>query len=919
MLFQVKVEQVEDDISTNVSSSLSICSPTGHLKIDYLRESTRYNISTYVLVKGMRTMVSIVAFTAPSFPPVPKNPVAYDVTETSFKVRPKAETRNERSEDVAYLHLVVVEALSDNNKSEFQSSVDNGVLTVSDRRAANPPSEILLDMLDAKSSSFTFYVAGILDPKYEEFLVGDGKFYTAEKKRYYNVPLESNHSYMVWYVWQNSLDELTQRTVSEHAGPVQTLSGVTSPGPDKPDSGLGAGIIALIVLAIFLLLVILILIIILACRRRRRRKAARSDKATRAEASDLVIHSPYHPADVSFESRSLAVNYLNSQLLQKGAQKEFDSISGTEGDYVIPDPVIVYENRPGACRSCPIPVQRLRDFCSDSKHCVEEQFGLLPNSFTDSVSTAMLCCNSVSNRSPQVVPYDRNRVKLKRLASQSSLYVNASFVRTIGRRHCIVTQCPMLSTLGQFWQMVWERGTTTIVVLMNSEAPDSLNFDCYWPEMAGQRHSYGSILVENVSLESYANYTVRHFKIGEKNALRERHVFQWQYVSWVKGGLPDHHIPFLGFVKRIIEERKSDSGFIVHCRSGGGRSGLYVAIDALLTQGRNEGFVDVLRLVTLLRTERSNLVKTFDQYCFVYKCLCEEFDHSHTRHLAEKFAMTFEQLESSKERLNALSNEHEMMIQAPIFSDSPVGRTPVRGCPFSEVSIANSDDAKEVVDAEPFYFQILSAFVQRNMFVVFRCLSQTYQDEFWHNVIDNRVKCLIMLNKMSDLPHSRLLLPQMGHSVETKYFTVLCTLVKKQAAGACSAHNLKVWLRDFGDETRAHNVRLFEFTEWPLYDDVPSAPALLDFWEHARQWLSTYSAGRPVGLFSASGNSKDRSSLLVVLWYVLEQSQMEGVLDVFSTFRLVRSYLTNVLNQQVIINSISQSSIYHIRPNRKSA
>lgn len=720
LLFQVKVEQV-DGASTNVSH-FSVCLPTGHLKIENLRESTQYNISTYVLVNGTRTMVSIVAFTAPPFPPVPKNPVAYDATETSFKVRPKAETRNERGADVAYLHLVVVEELSDNNKSEFQSSVDNGLLTVSDRRAANPPGEI---QLEGKSRSFAFYIAGILEPKDKEFLVGDGKFYTAEKKKYFNFPLESNHSYMVWYVWQNSLDELTQRTVSEPAGPVLTLSGVTARGPAKSDSGLGAGIIALIVLAVFLLLVLLILIIIVAYRRRR--ESDLSDKTTQAEASDLVIHSsPHHPADASFESRKLAVNYLNSQLLQKGAEKEFDSISGTEGDYVIPDPVIVYENRPGACRSCPIPVQRLRDFCSGSRRCVEEQFGLLPNCFTDSVGTAMLCCNSVGNRSPQVVPYDRNRVKLKRLASQSSLYINASFVRTIGRRHCIVTQCPMLSTLGQFWQMVWERGTTTIVVLMNSEAPDSMNFDCYWPEMAGQRRSYGSILVEHVSFESYASYSVRHFKIGEKNALRERHVFQWQYVSWVKGGLPDHHIPFLGFVKRIREERKSDSGFIVHCRSGGGRSGLYVAVDALLTQGLNEGFVDVPRLVTLLRTERSNLVKTFAQYCFVYKCLCEEFDHSHTRYLAEKFAMTFEQLESSKDGRNALNSEHEIMIQAPIFSDSPVvGRTPVRGCPFSEVSIANSDDAKEAVDAEPFYFQVLSAFVQRNMFVVFRCLSKT--------------------------------------------------------------------------------------------------------------------------------------------------------------------------------------------------
>ena len=588
-------------------------------------------------------------------------------------------------------------------------------------------------------------------------------------------------------------------------------------------------------------------------------------------------------------------------------EKDFDAISGAVGDYVIPDACLVCEcGGSSTSRSCPVPVQKLRDFCSeylllDSGCFIEEQFLLLPNCFTDSVNVAMLTCNAIHNRSAQVVPYDRNRVKLKHGLPQSTTYVNASFVRTIGRRYCIVTQCPTLSTFGHFWQMVWERGTSTIVMLMDSEAPDSQNFDCYWPEMPGRYHAYDGIHVELVSVDTFANYSVRHFKIGEVNAIRERHVFHWQYMSWSRGGVPEHPIPFLSFVKRIREERKSDAGFLVHCRTGGGRSGVYIAVDTLLTQGLNTGVVDVLRLVTLLHAERSNLVKSFVQYRFIYECLCEEFDHNPSRYLAERFVMTFEGLETSETGLKTLTYEQQVMVQLPVYSDS-LTRSLVRRksmLPEASMSDPNAEEDDDLNDLDPYPFQTLSGFTKRDMFIASRCPSDTYCDEFWHSITDHRVNCIVMLNKMADLPDAEHLLPQMGRSVNSKHFSVLCASVKASPSNVYVAYNLKVRRRHFQDDVGAHNVRLFEFTKWPCDDEVPAVGAMLELLEQLRQWLNRYSANRPVLLFSACGSGKSRAALLMVLWYVLEQSEKEGIVDIFSTSRLIRSYIVSSMDHRV--------------------
>ncbi len=83
--------------------------------------------------------------------------------------------------------------------------------------------------------------------------------------------------------------------------------------------------------------------------------------------------------------------------------------------------------------------------------------------------------NSRKNRFEAILPFDNNRVKLKLGATTTTLpsdsknnydYINASYISNLWRkRGCIVTQDPIEATLFDFWNMIWENGSLTIVML----------------------------------------------------------------------------------------------------------------------------------------------------------------------------------------------------------------------------------------------------------------------------------------------------------------------------------------------------------------------------------------------------------------------------------------------------------------------
>ncbi|VDI35272.1 Hypothetical predicted protein [Mytilus galloprovincialis] len=110
------------------------------------------------------------------------------------------------------------------------------------------------------------------------------------------------------------------------------------------------------------------------------------------------------------------------------------------------------------------------------------------------------------------------------------------------------------------------------------------------------------------------------------NTSKKRKVTQYHFTAWPDHGTPDPLYLVL-FHRHVISEIKSGhSGpLLVHCSAGIGRTGTYIALDALLEEGRTTGFLDIFKYLKKMRYSRMNMIQTANQYVCLHYTLLEAF------------------------------------------------------------------------------------------------------------------------------------------------------------------------------------------------------------------------------------------------------------------------------------------------------
>ncbi|XP_035243220.1 tyrosine-protein phosphatase non-receptor type 1-like isoform X2 [Anguilla anguilla] len=237
--------------------------------------------------------------------------------------------------------------------------------------------------------------------------------------------------------------------------------------------------------------------------------------------------------------------------------------------------------------------------------------------------------NKGRNRYREVSPFDHSRVRLQ---AGTNDYINASLVIIKeARRKYILTQGPLPSTCGHFWQMVWEQRSFGVVMLNRIIELGSVKCTQYWPpseikELEFRDTGFKLTLIKE---DEKANCIIRHLELENTKTQEARHVIHFHYTAWPDFGPPENPTSFLSFILfvRVSGCLSEDKGpLVVHCSAGIGRSGVFCLVDTclLLMTTRKDPYSVCVRDVLLeMRKYRMDLVQTPQQLRFAYVAILE--------------------------------------------------------------------------------------------------------------------------------------------------------------------------------------------------------------------------------------------------------------------------------------------------------
>ncbi|XP_029563960.1 receptor-type tyrosine-protein phosphatase C isoform X3 [Salmo trutta] len=251
--------------------------------------------------------------------------------------------------------------------------------------------------------------------------------------------------------------------------------------------------------------------------------------------------------------------------------------------------------------------------------------------------------NKKKNRSSSVIPYDYNRVlvKLEDESShdqedddddddssdeedeESTKYINATQIDGYWcQRSLIAAQGPLAETVGDFWQMIFQKKVKTIVMLSDLTEGDQEFCSAYWGD---EKKTFSDIEVELKATETLPAYTTRSIQIRHPKRKDSRQVKQYQFLKWAGRELPEKPQDLTDMIKNI----KQTCGYgnskaerilpvVVHCNDGSSRSGMFCALWNIMDSAETEKLVDVFQVAKALRKERQGMIHSLEQYQFLY-------------------------------------------------------------------------------------------------------------------------------------------------------------------------------------------------------------------------------------------------------------------------------------------------------------
>ncbi|XP_072123609.1 phosphatidylinositol phosphatase PTPRQ isoform X5 [Mobula birostris] len=267
-------------------------------------------------------------------------------------------------------------------------------------------------------------------------------------------------------------------------------------------------------------------------------------------------------------------------------------------------------------------LQHVEELCVNNNLKFQEEFAELPKIGQELTSSdADLPWNQTKNRFANIKPYNNNRVKLMLEPSvPGSDFINASYMSGyLCPNEFIATQGPLPGTVADFWRMIWETRSKSIVMLTHCFEKGRIRCHQYWPEDNKPVTVFGDIVITKLAENIQADWTIRELKIEKYGDCMM--VTHFNFTSWPEHGVPETSAALIHFAKLIRANRANDNTpIVVHCSAGVGRTGVFIALDHLIQHVKHHDFVDIFGFVADLRSERMCMVQNLAQYMFLHQC-----------------------------------------------------------------------------------------------------------------------------------------------------------------------------------------------------------------------------------------------------------------------------------------------------------
>nr|XP_056701450.1 receptor-type tyrosine-protein phosphatase S isoform X1 [Euleptes europaea] len=561
---------------------------------------------------------------------------------------------------------------------------------------------------------------------------------------------------------------------------------------------------------------------------------------------------------------------------------------------------------PGMLNHPPIPISELADHtehlkANDNLKLSQEYESIDPGQqFTWEHSN--LEVNKPKNRYANVIAYDHSRVILLPIEGcfgrsdagiVGSDYINANYIDGYRKQNAyIATQGPLPETFGDFWRMVWEQRSATVVMMTKLEEKSRIKCDQYWPGRGTE--TYGMIQVTLLDTIELATFCVRTFSLHKNGSSEKREVRQFQFTAWPDHGVPEYPTPFLAFLRRVKTCNPPDAGpIVVHCSAGVGRTGCFIVIDAMLERIKHEKTVDIYGHVTLMRSQRNYMVQTEDQYSFIHDSLLEAVACGNTEVPARNLYTYIQKLAQIEvgEHVTGMELEFKRLANSKahtsrfISANLPCNKFKnrlVNIMPYETTRVC-LQPIRGVEGSDYINASFIDGYRQQKAYIATQGpLAETTED-FWRMLWENNSTIVVMLTKLREMGREKChqYWPA-ERSARYQYFVV----------DPMAEYNMPQYiLREFkvtdARDGQSRTVRQFQFTDWPEQGVPKSGEGFIDFIGQVHKTKEQFGQDGPISVHCSAGVG--RTGVFITLSIVLERMRYEGVVDIFQTVKMLRT------------------------------